>query len=119
MTSIDYCLDKARAIPYRKHRSRHYAVVLDKRGKIVGEGANQYKTHPLAAKAGKAVGLPDKQCIHSELAALLSDQKRKAVKLIVCRVDSKGASAYSEPCSVCKHLIMEYFPNIKSIEYSI
>lgn len=119
MTSIDYCLDKARAILYRKHRSRHYAVVLDKRGKVVGEGANQYKTHPLAAKAGKAVGLPAKECVHAELSALLSDRYRKGVKLVVCRVDSRGRSAYSEPCQVCKYVIKEYFPNIKSIEYSI
>lgn len=119
MTSIEYCLDKARAILYRKHRSRHYAVVLDKRGKVVGEGANQYKTHPLAAKAGKAVGLPAKECVHAELSALLSDKYRKGVKLVVCRIDSRGRSAYSEPCQVCKYIIKEYFPNIKSVEYSI
>ena len=120
MTSIDYCLDKARAIPYVKGQTRHYAVVVNKRGRVVGEGRNEYlKTHPLAAKAGKAVGLPAKECVHAELSALLGDRYRKGVKLVVCRVDSRGRSAYSEPCHVCKYTIKEYFPNIKSVEYSI
>lgn len=118
--NIQYCLKKASETPYLRRQSRHYTVVLDKKGKVVGEARNEYtKTHTLMGVAGKAVGLPDKTCIHSELGALLKDRYKKGVKLIVVRVDSKNKPAYSEPCECCKHIIKEYFPNIKSIEFSV
>jgi len=118
--NIQYCIDMAAKQPYVRKQSRHYAIVMDKKGRVVGEGTNEYfKSHPLSAKAGKAVGLPDKICIHAELKALLADRQRKGVKLIVARVDSKGQPAYSEPCLVCKHLLQTDFKHIKSIEFTI
>ena len=119
MTSIDYCLDKARAIPYRKHRSRHYAVVLDKRGKIVGEGANSYtKTSPKMLEAGSKVGLKDKIYWHAECKAIYSARNlNKAYKLIVVRINSEDKPVYSKPCVLCEALIKE--AGVKIIEYSV
>ena len=118
--NIQYCLDKASETQYKRGETRHYSVVLDRKGRIVGEGRNLYhKTHTLAYKASKRTGNGEKCSTHAELAALLSDRYKKGVKLTVGRVDSRGRSAYSEPCQVCKYVIKEYFPNIKSVEYSI
>lgn len=118
--NIQYCLDKASETPYKRGETRHYSVILDRKGRVVGEGRNMYhKTHPMAYKASKRIGNGEKCSTHAELAALLSDRYKKGVKLIVGRVDSNNASAYSEPCENCKYIIREYFPNIKSVEYSI
>lgn len=115
---LEYCLSMARQQPYIKSRMRHYAVITDRRGKIVSEGRNSYiKTNPKMAKAGKAVGLPDKTCIHAELAAILGDKHNRGYKITVVRVGAKGEPMYSEPCDACKWLIKNH-SNIKEISYS-
>lgn len=117
--SIQYCLEKARELPYIKGQSRHYSIILDKRGRIVSEAANSYtKTSPRMAKAANKAGLPDKQCLHSEALALFRDKQRKGVKLIVARVSADGKSMYSAPCPVCAILIQEH-SNILSVEFSV
>lgn len=116
--NIQYCLDKAREIPYIKGQSRHWCAIYDKRGKLISEAGNSYcKTHPIMSKTSKKLGLHKEYC-HAEVLALLRS-KGKGCKLVVVRVDNSGDSVYSKPCIVCETLIMENFPNIKSIEYSI
>lgn len=118
MTSIDYAIEMARKIPYVKGEQRHFAVVLDRKGKLISQGANSYiVTHPLMHKHSKKLGLC-KDFIHSEVNALIKDKSRKGFKLIVVRIDSKGNPCNSEPCSVCKAIIKDNFKNILSLEYS-
>lgn len=119
MNIIEYAAKKCAETPHRRSYSRHYAVVSTKRGKIVGEGANNYlKTSPIAARASKKAGRPEKQCMCSELTALLKDRYRKGYKLTVVRLDSKNQLCYSEPCQTCK-VVLQMFPNIKVVEYSV
>jgi deoxycytidylate deaminase len=90
-------------------------VIVDKRGKIVAEAANDYqKTHPIMAKASKKLGMTKEYC-HSEMLALVR-AKGKGVKMYISRVDSKGNPCYSAPCPVCAALIAE--SQIKSVEYT-
>lgn len=118
MSTLDYCIQKAREIPYVKGEQRHYSLVLDKRGKILAESANSYvKTHPMMHRHSKRLGM-FKDFIHSEVNALIKDKTRKGVKLIVVRVNAKGEPCNSEPCCVCKEIIKN-FKNIKSVEYSV
>lgn len=119
MSTIQYCLQKAREIPYTKGQNRHYSILLCKRGRIISEGQNHYdKTSPRMKRAGEAVGLPDKTCLHAESLAIFRDKKRQGKKLIVVRVDSKGESCYSAPCPLCCYLIKEH-GGIESVEFSV
>lgn len=116
--SIDYCLQRAREIPYIRGQQRHFAAVFCKRGRLVSESANSYlKTSPRAFKAALKVGLEHKCFLHAEQRALYLDKKRKGVKLVVVRVGAKGEPMYSEPCPVCKEVLKD-FSNIKSVEYT-
>ena len=113
--SIDYCIQKASELPYQRHRSRHYCIIVDKRGKIVAEGANDYrKTHPMMAKASKKLGMC-KEYAHSEMLALVRS-RGKGVKMYIARVDANNKPCYSAPCKVCSALIAE--SQIESVEYT-
>ena len=117
MNPLDYCLQKASEIPYVKGQQRHYAVVTDKRGKIISESRNLYnKTHPQMARVSKKLGL-DKTFCHAEQLALVR-ARGKGCKLFVARVDSKNRPMYSSPCPVCSVLIEES-GHIKSVEFSV
>lgn len=116
--SIDYCLQRARELPYIRGQQRHFAAVFCKRGRLVSESANSYlKTSPRAFKAASKLGLNDKCYIHAEMRALWLDKKQKGVKLIVVRIGAKGDPMYSEPCLVCKEVLKD-FSNIKFVEYT-
>ena len=114
---MEYALSKAREIPYKRGYQRHYALVLDKKDRIISEAANSYtRTHTAMHKASRKLGLC-KDFAHAECLALVK-AKGKGCKLIVVRVDSKGESCYSAPCPVCSLLIKEA-KHIKSVQYSV
>lgn len=118
MAMIEYCIENASKIKYVKGQERLYAVVLDKRGRIVSEAANSYiKTHPKQYYAAKKVGKPHKQYCHAEALALLRS-KGKGVKLVVARVNRKGKPLLAKPCPVCEQLIKEH-GGIQSVEYTV
>lgn len=119
MSSLEYCINKARELPYIRGQQRHYSVVLDKRGRIVSESANSYlKTSPRSFKAASKVGRPEACYLHSEQRSLYLDKARKGVKLIVVRVGASGQPMPSEPCEICK-MVLRDFKNIKSVEFSV
>lgn len=118
MSSIECALEMAKSTPHVRGRQRHFAMVLCKRGRVVSSSANSYvKTSPRAFKAAKKLGLDEKCYLHAEQRALYLDKARKGVKLIVVRVGANGEAMNSEPCVVCKQVLLD-FPNIRSIEYS-
>lgn len=118
MIMLDYCIEKANKIKYVKGQERLFAVVLDKRGKIISSAANSYvKTHPKQYYAAKKVGKPYKQFCHAEALALLRS-KGKGVKLVVARVNRQGDPLLAKPCDICCQLIKEH-GNIQSVEFSI
>ena len=116
---LNYCLDMARKIPYRSREARVYAVVVDRKGKLVSESGNSYKkTHPKQAELAKKVGLPEKIFGHAELLALQKDRDKRGRRLIVGRVDSKGRSCYACPCPICSEAIQQH-GGIESVNFSV
>lgn len=83
------------------------AIVKDKRGRPLAIGRNSYvKTHPLQAKATKAVGGKTRLYLHAEIAALLKVKDwDKAHTLEVFRFDKQGAPALAKPCPACQWVI--------------
>ena len=116
---LQLAVNKAREIQKTKNRQRHYAVIADKRGRILSEGENSYtKTSPKVKRAGERVGLPDKVFWHAECKAIYSlKEGAKAYKIVVVRVDSEGNPVHSAPCPLCQALIKE--AGIKVVEYTV
>ena len=118
MDALNYCLYKAREIPYVKSQQRHYAVVLDKRGRVIAEAANSYtKTSRKQYEVARKLGLPEKICIHAEAQAIFRS-KGRGCKLVVVRVNSSGEKVLSAPCVVCREII-KLHKGINSVEFSI
>lgn len=122
MVHIDPIMQKAitkAAIPkHTRGKYRHYAILVDKRGMIVGEGANDYtKTHPKFKKIAEQVGFPDKCFCHAEFVAINNDRYKKGYKLYVARVDCNNKPINSHPCPVCWELIKQT-KYIKSVEWT-
>lgn len=99
---------------------RHHiiATIYDKRGRVLSVGVNSYdKTHPLQAKYALECGLPDKQFLHAEVAAILKLQKPYLARRIrVERYDSKGRPAMAKPCVICQKVIEA--AGIKEVEWT-
>lgn len=119
MNHLDYALNKARELPVIKGRFRHYAVVVNRRGRILGEASNSYtKTSPKMMFAAMKVGLPWKQFWHAECLAIHKVKNiDKAYKIIIARVGANGLAMSSKPCKICERRILEV--GLKSVEYSI
>lgn len=118
MNTLDYCLSKARELPYIKGQFRLYACVTDRKGRIISEASNSYTcTHPKQYRVAKRLGNPLKTFLHAESACLIKS-RGKGSKLIVARVLADGSSANAMPCSICQAMI-ELHGNIKSVEYSL
>ena len=107
---IEYCLKKAQELPMT-HRQRLYAVVTDRKGNILGEGANSFvKSHPAQAKAAKKVGQPFKECLHAESLALIRAAKTGKIpyQLTVARIlRDNVSSGLAMPCAVCSFMAKE------------
>lgn len=117
---LKYALMKVRAIPFEKRKCRVYAVLCNKRGQLITEGANDYtKTHPKQKAYSIKSGLSDeRQYIHAEIKAIIRAKRipPRSV-LIVCRVDSKGFMLDAFPCISCLCAIIST-GNIIKIVYS-
>lgn len=115
---LQLAINKARELPYRRHHSRHYAILTDKRGMIIAEGSNSYtKTHPLFKHTAESIGVDGKSFQHAEFVTINKDRSGRGHRLYVARVDSKGNPVMSMPCAVCTELIRRN-KNIKSINWT-
>lgn len=114
---LDYCIQRASELPFESGRKRLYAVITDKRGRIISEAANSYDcSHPKQARLAKRAGLGDKVFLHAEMCAIIRS-RGKGVNLYVARVDSKGNPVLAEPCKIC-YLGIEEHGSIKSVEFT-
>lgn len=118
MGNLEYCISKARELPYVKKQYRLYAVITDRRGRIIAESSNSYTcTHPKQYRAAMRVGKPLKQYLHAEAGALIKS-KGKGCKLFVARVLSDGTPANAKLCCVCEEM-MRLHGGIRSVEYTV
>jgi deoxycytidylate deaminase len=94
------------------------AIVYDKRDRILSVGRNSYiRTHPLQAKAAKAVGEPSKIYLHAEIAAIIKLRDwNKAHRIVVTRFNKYGLPMLAKPCRCCQHVIRQ--TGIKEIEHT-
>jgi deoxycytidylate deaminase len=105
---IEYCISKAREIPYIKDQQRVYAVITDRRGRVMSESSNSFvKTHPYQKSCGARVGLKEKEYLHAECSAIIKSRGKGTI-LYVARVDSKGNPLLAKPCPVCEVAISEH-----------
>jgi deoxycytidylate deaminase len=95
------------------------AIIFDKKGRVLSIGKNSYiKTHPTQARYARAVGLPEKQFLHAEIAAIIKCRSlEKAHRILVTRINKKGKPALAKPCPVCEVAIRE--AGIKEVDWTI
>lgn len=94
------------------------AICYDKRGRIVSEAFNNYnKTHPYQASLAKRVGMPEKQVLHAEVAALLKAGTKQVYKIKVERYNKDGSPANACPCPICQLAIKEF--GVKVVEFTL
>jgi deoxycytidylate deaminase len=94
------------------------ATTMDKHGRIIATSLNSYeKSHPIMAKLGKEVGLPEKIKLHAEVAAIIKSKLRKIHSIKIERYDTKGNPKLAKPCKICERMIANY--GIKFVSYTI
>ena len=85
------------------------AVIVDKKGRILGKGYNSAKTHPLGSKA-------DFKTLHAEIAALYDCLKHhrevRGSSIIVYRRGGR----ISKPCPCCEATLNRF--GVKKIVYT-
>ena len=84
----------------------------------VSTGCNlPLKTHPLQAKLAAMVGLPEKQCLHAEVLALLRAKDKPVHRLTVERYGLKsGKMLLAKPCLVCQKALEIW--GVSVVEYT-
>lgn len=94
------------------------ATAFDKKGNIIGAGANSYtKSHPLMKHFAQVAGdSEEKIYMHAELAAVLSAGNRPIHRIFVQRYFSNGLSANAKPCPTCDAMLKAF--GVKHIEYT-
>lgn len=98
---LNRCIKKATQLEHKKQRI--YAIITDKKGKILSSGTNSYsKSNPLQAYYCElATKEKYKIYIHAELEALVRLKGRKAEKIFVARVNRKNEPRPCHPCPIC------------------
>jgi len=116
---IDYALEKARQIPYERHKQRVYAVVHNKRGKIFAEGSCLYgRSHPMQKRYSIKAGFDEWRCyLHAETRVIAACKGRGSI-LTVVRIAADGRALNSAPCPSCSLLISDC-GFIKNVNYSV
>ena len=101
-----------------KKRHQITAVIYDRKGRVLSIGQNSYvKTHPVQAHYAVQAGLPHKQFLHAEIAAIIKCRELElAHRIFVSRWDKQGNPCLSKPCPVCMTAIAA--TNIKFIEHT-
>jgi tRNA(Arg) A34 adenosine deaminase TadA len=94
------------------------AFVYDKKGNLLSVGRNSYvKTHPLQAKAARAVKQEKRIFLHAEIAALVKVRFwEDAFRMEVFRYGADGRALTARPCPICDHVIKQ--TGIKRIEHT-
>jgi len=102
----------------RKHH-QIIATVYCRRGHVLATATNSFvKTHPAQKKLAMDAGLPLKEYLHAEVAAIIKAMKRgKPYKIKVERYSNNGTPLLAMPCKICQLAIEQ--AGIKFVEYTI
>ena len=89
-------------------RVRVVAIALDKKGRILAAGGNDYKkSSTVQARFAAMVDLPEKCFLHAELKTLTKALRNnvKIKTLHIARVDRNGSIKDGKPCPICTSYI--------------
>ena len=94
------------------------AFVYDRKGNLLSVGRNSYvKTHPVQAKAAKAVGMEKRIYLHAEVHSLVQvEDWSKAYRMEVVRYGADGKQLNAKPCPICEYVIKQ--TGIKEVEHT-
>ena len=106
------CIDLAHTSP---HRTRVGCILL-KKGSVVFETTNIYKSHPYQKRLHQKAGRDRPSNLHAELRALVLCRSDFDT-LLVARVDKKGNVKMAMPCPTCSLAINER-SDIKSVWFT-
>lgn len=83
------------------------ALIVDRRGKIIAQGINQRKSHPLQAKFSNH---PESIYLHAEIAALVDARSENltGATMYVARVLKDGTPALAKPCKGCQKALISF-----------
>lgn len=113
-----YCFCNKRTL---RKKQFIFSVIVNRAGSPIAFSHNSYnKTNPLQAKWAARCGLPAKQFVHAEVAAIAKlspAQREKAYAIYVYRFDRSGRPANAKPCKICQTVIKEC-TSIKHIYYT-
>ena len=117
-TMLDYAVSRAKELPVERGKQRVYAVIVDRKGRIISESANTYtKTHPTQKKYALKAGCSEhKTYLHAEMRAIIFS-KGVGVKMYIARVGYKGDSLPGFPCPICQLALKD--AGIKSVEVTV
>lgn len=102
--AMERCIEVAKT---SEHRTR-VGTVLMKKGKIVQEATNLYKTHTIQAKWAKKVGKKEQIHLHAEINGMIRCEDWDV--MLVARVDKFDKPRLSKPCSICSAYIESLGP---------
>ena len=119
---LQKAIDSARAIQHKPGEARVYAIVTDRKGRVLSENSNAYgKSHPKQKEYNSAAGVNKVRCnLHAELRVLLQAAKvnPKDCTITVARVGANGQTLPAYPCPSCRLAIKES-GFIKSIQHTV
>lgn len=93
------------------------ATTYSKNGRPIASAVNSYKkSHPLQYFFACQVGLPEKQFMHAEIAAILKSGKKVIHKIKIERYNRLGEPLLAAPCAICQAAIKAY--GIQVIEHT-
>jgi len=93
------------------------AKCYNKRGQLLSVGFNSYaKSHPIQKHFADLVGMPEKEYLHAEIAAIIRAKDRKIYRITIERYDAQGNPVSAAPCPICLQAIQTY--NISVIEHT-
>lgn len=80
-----------------------YCVAVDRRGNIIEEAGNVYKSHPIQAMYAKRAGEDYKCFLHAEIHLLVKLYKSGKIcdRVYIARASSKGSPVLAKPCNTC------------------
>jgi deoxycytidylate deaminase len=89
-----------------KQRFFILAKCYNKRGHLLSIGFNSYaKSHPIQKHFADLVGMPEKEYLHAEIAAIIRAKDKKIFRITIERYDSSGNCVNAKPCPICMRAI--------------
>lgn len=117
---MEYAIAKCKQMPYHNKYVRVYAVVTNRRNKIIAEASNDYKSScKIQRKYARFIN-SEKVFSHAECQALNTIHPRhldQVYKIYIARVYKDGSLANACPCSICSAAIKDF--GISIVEHTI